>query len=54
MPNYSAGIGAPVSGFRIGIAPQFFDHLDEEVARVIDDATETFVDQTRMKADAAT
>jgi aspartyl-tRNA(Asn)/glutamyl-tRNA(Gln) amidotransferase subunit A len=38
VPNYSAAIGAPVGGFRIGIAPQFFDHLDDEVARAIDDA----------------
>jgi aspartyl-tRNA(Asn)/glutamyl-tRNA(Gln) amidotransferase subunit A len=38
VPNYLTGIGAPVSGFRIGLAPQFFDHLDDEVARAIDDA----------------
>ncbi len=38
VPDYSAGIGAPVTGFRIGIAPQFFDHLNEEVARAMDDA----------------
>jgi aspartyl-tRNA(Asn)/glutamyl-tRNA(Gln) amidotransferase subunit A len=38
VPNYSAGIGAAVAGFRIGIAAQFFDHLDDEVARAIDDA----------------
>jgi aspartyl-tRNA(Asn)/glutamyl-tRNA(Gln) amidotransferase subunit A len=38
VPDYSAGIGAPVAGFRIGIAPQFFDHLDDEVARSVEDA----------------
>jgi aspartyl-tRNA(Asn)/glutamyl-tRNA(Gln) amidotransferase subunit A len=38
VPDYLAGIGARVSGFRIGLAPQFFDHLDEEVARAIEDA----------------
>ncbi len=38
VANYLSGIGMPVSGFRIGIAPQFFDHLDDEVARAIDDA----------------
>jgi aspartyl-tRNA(Asn)/glutamyl-tRNA(Gln) amidotransferase subunit A len=37
-PNYSAGIGAPVTQFRIGIAAQFFDHLDDEIARAVDDA----------------
>jgi aspartyl-tRNA(Asn)/glutamyl-tRNA(Gln) amidotransferase subunit A len=38
VPNYAAAIGAPVSQFRIGIPVQFFDHLDDEVARAIDDA----------------
>jgi aspartyl-tRNA(Asn)/glutamyl-tRNA(Gln) amidotransferase subunit A len=37
-PNFAAAIGAPVSGFRLGIPVQFFDHLDDEVARAIDDA----------------
>jgi len=38
VPGYLTGIGMPVSGFRIGVAPQFFDHLDEQVARAMDDA----------------
>lgn len=41
-PNYSAGIGAAISTsiaqFRIGIPVQFFDHLDDEIARALDDA----------------
>jgi aspartyl-tRNA(Asn)/glutamyl-tRNA(Gln) amidotransferase subunit A len=40
VPDYSAGIGAPVEQFRLGIAPQFFDHLDDEVARAVEDAME--------------
>jgi len=38
VPDYSSGIGAPVSQFRIGIPVQFFDHLDDEVARAVEDA----------------
>jgi aspartyl-tRNA(Asn)/glutamyl-tRNA(Gln) amidotransferase subunit A len=38
VPDFSSGIGAPVAGFRIGIAPQFFDHLDEQVSRAVEDA----------------
>jgi aspartyl-tRNA(Asn)/glutamyl-tRNA(Gln) amidotransferase subunit A len=38
VPDYSAGIGAPVKQFRLGMAAQFFDHLDEEIARAMDDA----------------
>ena len=38
VPDFSAGIGAPVKPFRLGMAAQFFDHLDEEVARALDDA----------------
>ena len=38
VPDYAAGLTAPVSQFRIGIAAQFFDHLDEEVARAVEDA----------------
>ncbi|MGA3188707.1 MAG: amidase [Bryobacteraceae bacterium] len=38
VPDYSAGIGAPVGQFRIGIPVQFFDHLDDEVARAVEDA----------------
>jgi aspartyl-tRNA(Asn)/glutamyl-tRNA(Gln) amidotransferase subunit A len=38
VPDYVRGIGAPVSQFRIGIPVQFFDHLDDEVARAVEDA----------------
>ncbi|HEV3200438.1 MAG TPA: amidase [Bryobacteraceae bacterium] len=38
LPDYSAAIGAPVAQFRIGLAPQFFDHLDDDVSRAIEDA----------------
>jgi aspartyl-tRNA(Asn)/glutamyl-tRNA(Gln) amidotransferase subunit A len=38
VPNYSSAIGAPVAQFRLGVPVQFYDHLDEDVARAIDDA----------------
>ena len=38
VPDYAAGIGAPVAQFRLGIPAQFYDHLDDDVARAIDDA----------------
>jgi len=38
VPDYSTAIGARVSQFRLGMPAQFYDHLDDEVARAIDDA----------------
>ncbi|HVO98507.1 MAG TPA: amidase [Bryobacteraceae bacterium] len=38
VPDFLAAIGAPVVKYRIGIPVQCFDHLDDEVARAIDDA----------------
>jgi aspartyl-tRNA(Asn)/glutamyl-tRNA(Gln) amidotransferase subunit A len=38
VPDFVAGMTAPVAQFRIGIAAQFFDHLDDEVARAIEEA----------------
>jgi aspartyl-tRNA(Asn)/glutamyl-tRNA(Gln) amidotransferase subunit A len=38
VPDYSAAIGAKVGAFRLGIPVQFFDHLDDEVAKLIEDA----------------
>ena len=38
VPDYSAGIGAPVSQFRIGIPPMFYDGLEDEVAHAMEDA----------------
>jgi aspartyl-tRNA(Asn)/glutamyl-tRNA(Gln) amidotransferase subunit A len=40
VPDYSSAIGASVAQFRIGIPVQFFDHLDYEVARAVEDAIE--------------
>jgi aspartyl-tRNA(Asn)/glutamyl-tRNA(Gln) amidotransferase subunit A len=36
--DYSTAIGAPVAQFRLGIAAQFFDHLDDDVSRAIEEA----------------
>jgi aspartyl-tRNA(Asn)/glutamyl-tRNA(Gln) amidotransferase subunit A len=38
VPDYSAGIGAPVSQFRIGIPPMFYDGLEDEVAHAMEGA----------------
>jgi aspartyl-tRNA(Asn)/glutamyl-tRNA(Gln) amidotransferase subunit A len=38
VPDYSAGIGAPASQFRIGIPPMFYDGLEDEVAHAMEDA----------------
>jgi len=38
VPDYAAAIGASVAQFRIGIAAQFFDHLDEQIARAVEEA----------------
>jgi len=40
VENYLSAIGKPVSNFRIGIPVQFFDHLDDEVSRAVEDAIE--------------
>jgi aspartyl-tRNA(Asn)/glutamyl-tRNA(Gln) amidotransferase subunit A len=53
VPNYLTGIGAPVNGFRVGIAPQFFDHLDDEVARALDEALAVIDKLTKGKRDVA-
>ncbi len=37
-PNFASGIGAAVAQFRLGVPVQFYDHLDDDVARAIDDA----------------
>jgi aspartyl-tRNA(Asn)/glutamyl-tRNA(Gln) amidotransferase subunit A len=39
VPDFSAGIGAPVSQFRLGFAPQFYDTLDDDVAHAVEEAT---------------
>jgi aspartyl-tRNA(Asn)/glutamyl-tRNA(Gln) amidotransferase subunit A len=38
VPDYSQAIGAPVSQFRLGIPPQFYDGLQDDVARAMDEA----------------
>jgi aspartyl-tRNA(Asn)/glutamyl-tRNA(Gln) amidotransferase subunit A len=38
VPDYSTGIGAPVSQFRIGIPPMFYDGLDDDISRAMEDA----------------
>ncbi len=38
VPNYSSGIGAPVSQFRLGLPPQFYDDLEDDVSRAVEDA----------------
>ncbi len=38
VPDYSKAIGAPVSAFRLGIPPMFFDGLDDEIAQAMDEA----------------
>ena len=38
VPDYSTGIGAQVSQFRIGVPPPFYDGLDEDVGHAMEDA----------------
>jgi aspartyl-tRNA(Asn)/glutamyl-tRNA(Gln) amidotransferase subunit A len=38
VPDYLKAIGAPVKQFRLGISPQFYDGLDEDVASAMDAA----------------
>ena len=37
VPDYSAGIGAPVSQFRIGVPAPFYDGLDEDVSHALEE-----------------
>ena len=38
VPNYLSAIGAPVSQFRLGVPPRFYDNLDEDVTRAVEEA----------------
>jgi aspartyl-tRNA(Asn)/glutamyl-tRNA(Gln) amidotransferase subunit A len=38
VPDYSKAIGAPVSQFRLGIPPMFYDGLEDEVSAAMDEA----------------
>ena len=47
VPDFSKGIGAPVAPFRLGIPPQFYDGLQEEVARAMDQAVAVLKKMTK-------
>ncbi|HEV3199945.1 MAG TPA: amidase [Bryobacteraceae bacterium] len=47
VPDYSTGIGASVSQFRIGIPPMFYDALDEDVGHAMEDAIALLNKMTR-------
>lgn len=47
VPDYSAGIGAPVSQFRLGIPPMFYDGLEDEVAHAMDEAIALLTKMTK-------
>ncbi len=38
VPDYLAALKESVGGFRIGISAQFYDHLDDEVSRAVEEA----------------
>jgi aspartyl-tRNA(Asn)/glutamyl-tRNA(Gln) amidotransferase subunit A len=52
--DYLAAIEQPVSGFRLGVlrAP-FFDHLDEDVGRAVEEALRVLAKLTKSMKDAA-
>jgi aspartyl-tRNA(Asn)/glutamyl-tRNA(Gln) amidotransferase subunit A len=39
VPDFAGGIGVPVAQLRLGIPPQFYDTLDDDVARAMEEAT---------------
>ncbi len=47
VPDYMLAIGAPVKQFRLGIAPQFYDGLDADVASAMDAALAQLNKMTR-------
>ena len=47
VPDYSAAIGAPVSQFRLGISPQFYDGLEAEVASAMEAAIALLASMTK-------
>ena len=53
VPDYWSGIGASVSNFRIGVPVQFFDHLDDEVAKAVEDAIEVLNKITKGSHDVS-
>jgi len=38
VPDFAASLSAAVAQFRIGIAAQFYDHLDDEVSKAVEEA----------------
>jgi aspartyl-tRNA(Asn)/glutamyl-tRNA(Gln) amidotransferase subunit A len=38
VPDYMSAIGAQVSHFRLGLPPRFYDTLDDDVTRAVDEA----------------
>jgi aspartyl-tRNA(Asn)/glutamyl-tRNA(Gln) amidotransferase subunit A len=38
VPDYAAGLSTAVANFRIGMAAQFYDHLDDDIAKTVEDA----------------
>ena len=49
--DYVAAMKQPVAGFRLGLPPAFFDHLDPEVARVTAEAIEMLRDEMAPHVD---
>jgi aspartyl-tRNA(Asn)/glutamyl-tRNA(Gln) amidotransferase subunit A len=47
VPDYSQSIGAPVSRFRLGIPPMFYDGLQEDVAGALQEAIATLSKMTK-------
>jgi aspartyl-tRNA(Asn)/glutamyl-tRNA(Gln) amidotransferase subunit A len=47
VPDYSAALGSPVSQFRLGISPQFYDGLEAEVANAMEAARAQLEKMTR-------
>jgi aspartyl-tRNA(Asn)/glutamyl-tRNA(Gln) amidotransferase subunit A len=53
VPDYSSAIGAPVAQFRMGVPVQFFDHLDDEVSKAIEEALEVLNKITKGSHDVS-
>ncbi len=47
VPDYTRAVGAPVSQFRLGISPQFYDTLGTDVAEALEAATAVLVKMTK-------
>lgn len=47
VPDYSSAIGAPVTNFRLGLPPMFFDTLDDEIAKAVEAAIEVLNQLTK-------